>query len=424
MQIKLKKRPSSPASPREERHVRPNKRKGKGRRIRFPSSSGSRQPISASASASAPIPIVKATKPGPRWAVATESAISGLSGPVDVPADVSADAEAVAAPLNYDSSLTVFDDIMPLPMSDIDMLVSEPEMADDPLALTEVADPISEAEEAVEDVRAAVADVDIDSRSSGSFVTANEEVSSLSREVPTFQGLSSITGGKSALEYLRARRAQRLASQAASTRASNPPSIEIETKEESPEEDQMSVTEWRQVVEQYGDSDFEGVLDSDTDTLPSSLPSALDYSLCRVNPADQPPPERRGKALRDFDCAMVDEWNRLAPTMTRNPDLHRAIFEAYIAQSELESGEIKVFNDVDAEGAPPDFEFECSNDMLYHPQVPDPELGLGCGCQGPCDPRSAMCSCLKRQKLYFYNLEHDGFAYDEWVNGRSPFGRR
>jgi hypothetical protein len=330
----------------------------------------------------------------------------------------------VAAPLNYDSSLTVFDDIMPLPMSDIDMLVSEPEMADDPLALTEVADPISEAEEAVEDVRAAVADVDIDSRSSGSFVTANEEVSSLSREVPTFQGLSSITGGKSALEYLRARRAQRLASQAASTRASNPPSIEIETKEESPEEDQMSVTEWRQVVEQYGDSDFEGVLDSDTDTLPSSLPSALDYSLCRVNPADQPPPERRGKALRDFDCAMVDEWNRLAPTMTRNPDLHRAIFEAYIAQSELESGEIKVFNDVDAEGAPPDFEFECSNDMLYHPQVPDPELGLGCGCQGPCDPRSAMCSCLKRQKLYFYNLEHDGFAYDEWVNGRSPFGRR
>ena len=176
----------------------------------------------------------------------------------------------------------------------------------------------------------------------------------------------------------------------------------------------LSAGEWEDALQKYSDSDIEGILDVDTDSFPASPhPSAIDYSLCRVRSVDQPPAERRGKAVRAFNCMLVDEWNRRAATLTRNPALHRSIFEAYIAQSELESGEIKVINEVDVDGAPPDFEFECSNEMLYHPEVPDPELGLGCTCEGPCDPLSTTCTCVKRQELYMYGIGLKGFAYNE-----------
>ena len=58
-------------------------------------------------------------------------------------------------------------------------------------------------------------------------------------------------------------------------------------------------------------------------------------------------------------------------------------------------------------------EFEYSNEMLYGQDVPDPELGLGCGCDGPCDPYSTTCLCVKRQRLYTYDVPLSGFAYDD-----------
>jgi histone-lysine N-methyltransferase SUV39H len=138
--------------------------------------------------------------------------------------------------------------------------------------------------------------------------------------------------------------------------------------------------------------------------------------VTRAEP-EQPSSERRGTARRELNTTEVDAWNRILPTLTRNPALHRAMFESWMLEStcdEPEAAPIKVYNDVDSEGAPPDMEFVYSNRMLYHKDVPDPELGLGCDCDGPCDPKSTTCSCLKRQELYSYNLV-EGFAYDECV---------
>ena len=183
--------------------------------------------------------------------------------------------------------------------------------------------------------------------------------------------------------------------------------------------------EWRKLVEDHGAaSDVEDILDSDEDDSgPSSSFSAAArrieehiYESVEGQPTDptrRPPLDRRGVAKREFRPAQMDEWNDRVPRLTHNPALHRAIFEAFIAEKELESGTISVSNTVDRDAAPPDFEFEYSNDMLYHPDVPDPEKSLGCDCEGPCDPLSSTCSCLKRQEKYFYQTQMTGFAYDK-----------
>ncbi|UOH84836.1 hypothetical protein LQV05_001651 [Cryptococcus neoformans] len=145
-----------------------------------------------------------------------------------------------------------------------------------------------------------------------------------------------------------------------------------------------------------------------------------DVALFSQHPDPPPPPERIREAKRNFDTRNIDPWNRQKHTFRSNPALHRAIFEAYIMQSTSmeESGgdDIKVTNDVDADGGPPDFEFVYSDTMLYPDGIPPPELGLGCDCDGPCDPDSETCTCVKRQELYFYDLGLKGFAYDE--NGK------
>jgi len=84
-----------------------------------------------------------------------------------------------------------------------------------------------------------------------------------------------------------------------------------------------------------------------------------------------------------------------------------------VSCDEPEASEIKVVNEVDMESIPPNFEFQYSNQMLYHESVPDPELGLGCGCDGTCSENSKSCSCLKRQELYHYKTG-TGFAYDQY----------
>jgi hypothetical protein len=177
----------------------------------------------------------------------------------------------------------------------------------------------------------------------------------------------------------------------------------------------MTAEEWRGIVEVDGETDI--------DVLRQRLITSTDEDkqIIYVDPYDactqslvveQPPPHLRGTARRRWDCQALDELNRRLPTVTYNPQILRLLFEDFIAQSEQESGGIRVVNQVDAEPAPPDFEFICSNEMLYHPDVPDPEIGLGCGCDGPCDPDSKTCTCVKRQEAYGQKINASGFAYN------------
>ena len=454
LQVKPRKRPPSPTSEEtspDQTRVFGRKRQGKSRRIQSPCSSDDAEP----AAASGPVRVIPTlNRSGPRRPAETDDpspapadpafpAFNSYDDPMPLAKDINvlggANSVSTDDPLlRNDHSprqrIPNKDITTPLSASDTGTAcLSQNDIENTgagaviyPSVLTPPASAViascqvvpRQVQEAIKNVRGGVADVDVDSRSDApSSALSIEDVSLEIRPIPAFKGLTFITGGLSALDYLRACRARRLASQLNIASAANPPPVSAppsiqNASDAALEEDKMSLAEWRHIIEKYGDSDIEGLLDASTETPPSSPPSALEYSVVHVDPTHQPPPERRGKALRNFDYTTVDEWNRRAPTMTRNPQLHRAIFEAYIAQSELESGEIKVYNEVDAEGAPPDFEFTCSNDMLYHPEVPDPELGLGCDCEGPCDPKSKTCSCAKRQKLYSY-LDLEGFAYDE-----------
>ncbi|BEJ16925.1 hypothetical protein CspHIS471_0603260 [Cutaneotrichosporon sp. HIS471] len=124
-----------------------------------------------------------------------------------------------------------------------------------------------------------------------------------------------------------------------------------------------------------------------------------------------------GKVNRHLDMHMIDQYHKLISKGSfLNPAIHREVFEMYMsmftAVDEPNAPTIKVVNHID--GVPPNFEFQYSNQMLYTTEVPEPELGQGCGCEGPCDPLSTTCLCVKRQQLYFYNLEgYHGFQYNE-----------
>lgn len=182
--------------------------------------------------------------------------------------------------------------------------------------------------------------------------------------------------------------------------------------------------QWRKVAHDDGMSDGLGPNTSPSTSSVIIGPTFVDgheFTIDRIIPIpipidDPPPPDRQGKAVRNFDTKLIDDWNRLSPTLTRNPSLHRMIFESYVAEclaaDEPESSEIKVINDVDLEAIPPHFEFQYSNQMLYHRDIPDPEMGKGCDCDGPCHENSKGCSCLKRQNLYNYGMMK-GFAYDK-----------
>nr|ODN90341.1 hypothetical protein L204_05945 [Cryptococcus depauperatus CBS 7855] len=128
------------------------------------------------------------------------------------------------------------------------------------------------------------------------------------------------------------------------------------------------------------------------------------------------PYERKAIGKRTCDSKLLDAWNKRKERFPPNNPIHRSIFESYILQStaydEYNSSEIRIINDVDHEGPAPNFEFVYSNEMLYTDKIPDPEKGLGCDCDGPCDPESGTCSCVKRQELYNYGTI-TGFAYDQ-----------
>jgi hypothetical protein len=183
-----------------------------------------------------------------------------------------------------------------------------------------------------------------------------------------------------------------------------------------------SPIKWRQIVEMDGESEVEDLLraPSRAESSGSGSSSMTIDGVERTLTAtfiipivdSPPPPERRSRAIREFDTQLIDEWNKLSPGLTHNPALHRLIFESYIERCVDNEPEIKVYNDVDYESIPPNFEFQYSNDMLYNEDVPEPELGLGCDCEGGCSVTSKTCSCLKRQRLYNSDINED-FAYDD-----------
>jgi hypothetical protein len=136
-------------------------------------------------------------------------------------------------------------------------------------------------------------------------------------------------------------------------------------------------------------------------------------------PSEIPPPGFEGKARRKVNekCRkLLFEWNKSSDTFTENPHLHCSIFEAYVAMSTAgdivsEPNAPELVVDPSQNAAPP-FEFFYTNDMFYTDSVPEPELGQGCGCEGPCDPDDKSCSCVQRQELFFYGY-NNGFNYDE-----------
>jgi hypothetical protein len=200
--------------------------------------------------------------------------------------------------------------------------------------------------------------------------------------------------------------------------------------------------EWRQLVEDLGTrkprlAEIKGPqrVDSAVKTIDGMTVTAS-YALGSINEpielapspepvtapaAEETPVEFRAPVRRNFETKTIDAYNRLLPTLTANPHLHREMFQNWMsmatANDEPEADEIQVHNNADDDGEAPDMEFEYSNEVLYNYDVPDPEIGTGCGCDGPCDPKSRSCTCLKRQKLYYYGVEMDGFAYDERVRG-------
>ncbi|ODN77113.1 hypothetical protein L202_05645 [Cryptococcus amylolentus CBS 6039] len=146
-----------------------------------------------------------------------------------------------------------------------------------------------------------------------------------------------------------------------------------------------------------------------------SPPPVPEVDLQTLYPDPPVPPDRIGIAKRVYEQTNMHAW--AAMSARSQPTRARSLFKTYIHQSTAcdpyGPDSIPVYNEVDQDQRPPDFDFVYSNDMYYPEPMPAPEKGLGCGCDGPCDPQSATCTCLKRQELYYYDIGVKGFAYLE-----------
>ncbi|KZT72048.1 SET domain-containing protein [Daedalea quercina L-15889] len=114
---------------------------------------------------------------------------------------------------------------------------------------------------------------------------------------------------------------------------------------------------------------------------------------------------------------LQDRINALSPRARKEGNMQVKLFEQAIIENTFEDESnappIYIVNDIDDELTPP-FEFHYSNLMWHGEGVPKPDVAnlRGCGCLGPCDPKSKTCACLARQKQY----HPDGFLYQEGRN--------
>ena len=122
---------------------------------------------------------------------------------------------------------------------------------------------------------------------------------------------------------------------------------------------------------------------------------------------------------RHLPHELQDRINALGPRARKEGNMQVKLFEQSIIENTFEdephAPPIRIVNEIDDELTPP-FEFHYSNLMWHGEGVPKPDVAnlQGCGCLGPCDPKSKTCRCLARQKQYTPEL--DGFIYQEGRN--------
>lgn len=83
---------------------------------------------------------------------------------------------------------------------------------------------------------------------------------------------------------------------------------------------------------------------------------------------------------------------------------------------ESKAPDILIENKVNPEVQPcPPFEFLWTNSLILGKGVPvSPEQTEGCECEGPCNPLSTTCWCIKRQRKYLNgDLPRGGFLYEK-----------
>ncbi|KDQ57539.1 hypothetical protein JAAARDRAFT_58145 [Jaapia argillacea MUCL 33604] len=125
------------------------------------------------------------------------------------------------------------------------------------------------------------------------------------------------------------------------------------------------------------------------------------------------------KLAKDLPHQIQDRMNALPPLFRRS-DMARALLEAAIsantAEDEPTAPPISIINNIDDDVVPP-WEFHYSNKLWHGDGVPLPNpLNLvSCDCEGPCNPKSKTCACVRRQAKYIdKETRIDGFMYDAY----------
>lgn len=119
---------------------------------------------------------------------------------------------------------------------------------------------------------------------------------------------------------------------------------------------------------------------------------------------------------KDLPHELQDRINALSSRARREGNMQVKLFEQAIIENTFEdephAPSICIINEFDDELTPP-LEFHYSNLMWHGEGVPKPDVAnlQGCGCIGPCDPKSKTCRCLVHQKQYW--SDGPGFLYQE-----------
>jgi histone-lysine N-methyltransferase SUV39H len=129
---------------------------------------------------------------------------------------------------------------------------------------------------------------------------------------------------------------------------------------------------------------------------------------------NRPDPHRRVQDIPRFTQKLLNLSSHRARKSSTAKDIFEAKIRQNTARDEGRAPKIHVVNNVDNADATPPFEFHYSNEYWFDTDVPPPDYDKvqGCGCIGPCDPRSETCSCVRLQESW-NDDEMKGFIYDE-----------